>query len=246
MKIDRITFSCNEKDEYKRFWNPLSKYLHKKFGLKSALLFVGKDKNGLSEKYGDVHHIYCGYHIPTYIPAIWGYFYVTSFYSEEVCMTSGIDMPITNLDYFNNKIKNFHKEFSYVVMNATGYSTIENVLAGKNTVPSYYHVAKGKLFKQILNFEDDFKAEINKFNSLDYSSKYNGYSHNPASFLSEASVNNGGKWCLDEMYSSDMIISHHKNTNHVKLLSMDDCNNYYYHFHKPYPNENKIYEFLSV
>lgn len=245
MKIDRITFSCNEKNEYARFWNPISKFLKKKFGLNSSLLYVGKEKKDISDEYGDVHHIYCGDSIPTYIPAIWGYFYVASFYPEEVCMTSGIDMPILNLDYFNEKISRFDEDSSYIVMNATGYGSLDEFLSGKNTVPSYYHVAKGKTFSKVLNFDSDFKKEIHKFNSLDYSSRYNGYSHNPAMFLWETSVENGGKWCLDEMYSSDLIRSYGKEKNKVELLSMHDCGSCYHHFHKPYPSMEEISKILS-
>ena len=232
MKIDMITFSVNEKDEYTRFWKPISKFLKTELNLNSAILYTGKEDIELSEEYGDVHRIYCGDDIPTYLSAIWGYFWVSSFYPDKTCMTSGMDMCILDIDYFNNKIESFD-ESSYVVMNATGYNPINSFWDGTSTVPSYYHVAKGSTFKEVLQFDDSFKDEIKKFNSLDYSNKYNGYSDNPASFLKEVSVESGGKWCLDEMYSSDMIREYR---GQVKLLSMagDRAD---IHFPKPYPRQ---------
>ena len=243
MKIDMITFSVNEKNEYTRFWNPISKFLKTKLNVDSAVLYTGKEDINLSEEYGDVHKIYCGDDIPTYLSSIWGYFWISSLYPDKTCMTSGIDMCILDLDYFNKQIESFD-DSSYVVMNADGYNPVSNFKNGTSTVPSYYHVAKGQTFKNILQFESDFVDEINKFNSLDYSNRYNGYSDNTSSFLKETSVENGGKWCLDEMYSSDMIRDY-KNKESIKLLSMSNSGNVDYHFHKPYPPEEALEETIN-
>lgn len=251
MKLDIVTFSVNERDDYVRFWGPQSKYTKEKLGLHPVLLYCGKDDIDLDEEYGDVHRIYCGDDIPTYLPSTWGYFWVSSLYPDRTCITSGIDMFIVDVDYFNSKIESFDEE-SYVVMNATGYNPLDKFYAWESTVPSYYHVAKGSTFKSLLDFDDSFVDEIVKYDSLDYSKSINGYSDHV--FVDEASVYNGGKWCTDELYSSDMLLSHIKNKNeNIKLLSMDDTqwrinnpNSPFYHFHKPYPTAEQIFEMVGV
>jgi hypothetical protein len=247
MKLDVVTFSVNEKDEYIRFWEPQSKFVKEKLNLHPVLLYCGKEDISLSEEYGDVHRIYCGDDIPTYLSSIWGYFWVTSLYPEQTCITSGIDMVIVDVDYFNDEIEKFD-DSSYVVMNATGYNPIEAVVRKESTVPSYYHVAKGSVFKKVLNFNDSFVDEIKKFDSLDYSKKYNGYANNPSPFLKEVSVENGGKWCLDEMYSSELIIDY-EDREIIKFLSMSGGSNrddLFYHFHKPYPSQEGIINHMGV
>jgi len=247
MKLDIVTFSVNERDDYVRFWGPQSKYTKEKLGLHPVLLYCGKDDIDLDEEYGDVHRIYCGDDIPTYLPSTWGYFWVSSLYPDRTCITSGMDMFIVDVDYFDSKIESFSDD-SYVVMNATGYNTLDSFYDSKSTLPSYYHIAKGSTFSNVLEFESSFVDEIHKYNSLDYSNRYNGYAENV--LVHEASVKNGGKWCLDEMYSSDKIRDYiNLSENSVGLLSMDDTsgpNSPFYHFHKPYPTEEKIFEMVGV
>jgi hypothetical protein len=263
MKIEVVTFSSNEKSEYTRFWEPMSKHLKNNLGLHPVLLYCGKDKtDDITDKYGDVHHIYCGEKYPTYIPSIWGYFWVTSLYPEKVCITSGIDMCIFDINYFNKRIENLIED-SYVVSNGNGYVQDETQFLRdpRTTAPSYYHIAKGKTFKQVLQFDDNFLKEVEKFNRLDYSNKYNGYSTNPASFLQEACVNNGGKWCLDEMYSSDLMKEYNKKTNKIVPQRMGDAPRYTLydthkiksiegqivdiHFGKPYSTKEQIDSFID-
>jgi hypothetical protein len=266
-----MTFSMNEKDEYTRFWEPLSKHVKQNLNLHPVLLYVGKEDISISEEYGDVHRIYCGDDIPTYIPSTWGWFWVSSQYPEKVCMQSGIDMAVINKDYFDNKIENLDDD-CYVVSRADSYTKPHDMEYWKrefNTFVSYYHIAKGKIFKEALDLMDDFVDEVQKINSIDYSNSPRddsvlgtGYSDNPNSFLSEACIHNGGKWCLDEIHSTHMLRKYKKNGGKVIEHSMSDCrildifppqtpkkmtSNWVdcVHFNKPYYNEDQINILLS-
>jgi len=226
MKLDIMTFSVNEKDEYTRFWDPLSEHVKKNLNLHPVLLYVGKDDIEFSEEYGDVHRIYCGDDIPTYIPSTWGWFWIASQYPEKTCMQSGIDMVVTNKDYFNDKIKDLDDD-CYVVSNADSYTTPNDFDYWRqqyNTFTSYYHIAKGKIFKEALDLEDDFVEEVKKLNSCDYSSV--GYSDNPSPFLQETCSNNGGKWCLDEIHSTELLRRYSHNGGKVVSHSMSSAHRF--------------------
>ena len=265
MKIDMMTFSVNEKDEYVRFWEPLSKYIKVNLILHPVLLYVGKKEMNFSEEFGDVHKIYCGDDIPTYIPSTWGWFWIASQYPDKISMQSGIDMVVTNIDYFNNKIENLSDD-CYVVSNADGYSSPGDLEYWKkpyNTFPSYYHIAKGNIFKEGLELLDDFVEEVKKINRIDYSDKGRGYSDNQASFLSETCVTNNGKWCLDELHSTEQLRKYKNNGGNVVTHSMSDARRLTipsshvvtsrvpsnlddFHFGKPYPTQDQIERFLNL
>tara|TARA_B100001094_G_scaffold326428_1_gene382566 strand:- start:14641 stop:15438 length:798 start_codon:yes stop_codon:yes gene_type:complete len=265
MKLDIMTFSVNEKDEYVRYWEPLSQHIKQYLNLHPVLLYVGKEDLSLSEEYGDVHRIYCGDDIPTYIPSTWGWFWIASQYPDKTCMQSGIDMVVMNKYYFDQKIKDLDDD-CYVVSNADGYTSPEDLDYWKqpyNTFPSYYHIAKGKIFKEALDLMDDFKEEVEKINKIDYSDKGRGYSDNPSPFLTETCVKNNGKWCLDELHSTELLRNYSNQGGKVITHSMSKAsrltipsnavvNNTVpsglddFHFGKPYPSQEEIKRFLRL
>ena len=79
-----------------------------------------------------------------------------------------------------------------------------------NTVPACYHVALGKIFKKVYSFESDFYEEMKRYKMTDYSNKTK-YAYNPQEHLKMSSVENGGNWAQDEIWSTDMLRKYHEN-----------------------------------
>ena len=58
MKIDKILFVSDNNINYLSFWNSISEYYFKRFGIESKLFFIGEKNEDnlqyLSEQFGEV------------------------------------------------------------------------------------------------------------------------------------------------------------------------------------------------
>lgn len=205
MKIDIVTFSCNDSPIYYEFWNPISKYWKEKMGMHPVLLYCGDIDLDLSEEHGDVFRFDSRDDIPGYVAGCWGRFWLTQKYPDKVCMTGDIDMIPLNKSYFTDDLERYDR-LDYVHLNADGYyhNNFDHWKTPYNSLTAYYHVATGKVFNDVYSFELDFYDEMKRYIETDYSGKTN-YAFNPESHLKHASAENGGKWCQDEIWSTDLL-----------------------------------------
>ena len=167
MKINRVILVSNNNPLYMDFWNNLSFTYKEKFGINPTLIFFGsKDdvvKNGLSEKYGNII-------IQNKIDGLpewqytWALFYYTKFYKEDTCVIMGIDQIPLGTYFLKDLISEINDE-KYVMLIDNHY-TYHKMTPHKwdsgGYSPSGYHIAKGKTFDEIYNFEDTFEGEILK------------------------------------------------------------------------------------
>ena len=188
MNIDRVILGLNNNKTYTGFWNPISYIWKTQYNITPTLMFVGTEKqikeNNLSNKYGDI----------IVLPIInevvvnpnrdwsttWAFFYGTTLFSDDICMICGIDQcPLSNI--FKDLVEEYADD-KYVVTFSDAYLT-------GVTFPSSHHVAKGALFKEILEIDDDWELELKKIFSLKHT----------------YDLPDNDFWCLDEVHSSAML-----------------------------------------
>ena len=208
MKINRAIFCLNDNPLYVGFWNAFSRVWKLKYDIQPTLIYVGDSEeiqyNELSDEYGD---IVC---LPVIDEVVvdrnmdwsvtWGLFYGASLFKDDVCITSGIDqLPLS--DRFFKFLE--HSEISddaYVVGLAGAYLDLPDIY------PSSYHIARGDVYKQIFDIDDDWSTEVKKVFSRRLE-----YPRLPENF-----------WALDEAYSSDVI-----NNSNDNILFMNMFHDYF-------------------
>jgi len=193
MKIDRIIFCLNNNKLYTDFWNPFSEVWRRRFDMVPTLMFVGTQEelnsSNLSTKWGEI------YRLDPIKSAIvdpnmdwsttWAFFYGPTMFSDDVCLTMGIDqLSLTS------RIFNFLQESEaltddkYIIAMADAY---KNFLP--DVYPSGWHIAKGSTYKKILGIDDSWETEVKKVFTY-----RNDYPTLPSNY-----------WALDELHSSKII-----------------------------------------
>ena len=178
MKIDKILFVSDSNLNYLSFWESISRYYKKRFGLDSKLFFIGEvndeTKPFLTEEYGEVEVIAPIKDIPIIIQTLWGKFWFTQTEPETTWLIGDIDLYLLNKDYFEDCMKRIPSE-SYGHINANGYKDgnwWERPLTG---IPGYFHCAKGSKFKEFLGLSDTLEEDCKYIiESKRYGILYNG------------------------------------------------------------------------
>jgi hypothetical protein len=198
-KIDRAILVLSDNPLYEGFWEYSSKFWANKFGIKPTLFFYGEEKRIKVDKtIGEV------YNLP-FVESVcvnpnrdwtctWGLFYGASMFPDETCITCGLDQAFLS-DKFFKEISGYDFEKDYVVGLSDAYNRDDWLV-------SSHHVAKGRIFKEALSIDGDWKTEVEKvFSSRHkYGDMYGG----------------GDFWGLDELYSSEKLTAYpnlkkHKN-----------------------------------
>ena len=216
MKPDIVTFSCNALPMYSDFWNPISKFWKTKFGIHPVLAYCGKEHISLSEEYGTVHRLSPVEGVPEYLSATWARFWITKLYSDKICLTGDIDMIPLSVGFFDPRIKDVPNDV-YVHINGDAYCPGDYNYWKRpyNTLIAHDHLARGDVFHKVYSFEETFEDEMRKYAAVDYSEKIRecaegkGYANHTEEHLLHASGDAGGKWCHDELYSTDKLRQYH-------------------------------------
>jgi hypothetical protein len=199
MKIDRVILASNENINYYPFWNPLSKVYKENFKIHPTLIWFGEesdiDRLDLSKEYGDI--IVCKHNEKYRIgwQTTWSLFYHTKFFLDETITIMGIDqVPLSNM-FLDEMIKDSNDD-EYVMLIDDAYKPIywENV---NGTSPSAYHIAKGKTFNDVYQFEDSFEMEVEKVYNTPVERDYDPRD----AFWASGEE----KWGMDESYTSKKL-----------------------------------------
>lgn len=247
--LDRVILVLSDNLLYEGFWEYSSKFWKNKFGVIPTLFFYGDQKNiKIDRSIGEIYDL--PFIEETCVnrnrdwACTWGLFYGASLFDNQICMTCGIDQaPLS--DSFFKAINHYNYDIDYVVGLSEAYNNDKWYV-------SSHHVAKGKIFKEALNIDDDWETELKKVfsNRFKYGEMYGG----------------GDFWGLDELYSSEILNNYQhlkKHNGFYKFLyenridrgynltvSIDKLKNGgYSEIHSPRPYENyadfleKIYNF---
>lgn len=199
MKIDKVLMSCDD-SHYQYFWPVVSTVCRKVLGITPVLIRIGdEDTDFYSDGYGLVKHIKKVDNIPTSTQAQFGRVFGVKYFPEEICLISDIDMMLLSKKYFVDDLKDFDDD-SYIILSSDGYDKSRKECEGlfdSEVYPMCYHAAKGKLFREVMEIDDEFGDFMNK--------------------IVEFKVENEKDWFLDELYVSKMINSKIDIHNFIKL-----------------------------
>jgi len=210
MKIDKILFVSDSNLNYLSFWNSISKYYKNRFNLDCKLFYIGEkneeNEKYLSEDFGEVEIVKPIENIPIIIQALWGKFWFTQTEPETTWLIGDIDLYLLNKKYFEDCMSKIPQE-SYGHINANGYKAgnwWENTLAG---IPGYFHCAKGKKFKEYLEFTDSFERDcLYIYESKKYGILYNGIIRNEESAPQRVKdKENYGFICCEENLTTERL-----------------------------------------
>ena len=193
MKVDRVILVTNNNPLYYDFWNNISYTYKVKFGITPTLVFFGKkeelDLLNLSTEYGNILTQDKIENIPDW-QYTWALFYFTKFYPNETCAVMGIDqIPLGT--YFLKDSIDIIDDNNYVMLIDNFYKFTRqhpNKWDEGGFSPSGYHIAKGKTFNDIYEFEDTFEKEIHKVHNLKINTMW------------------GDQWGTDEAYSCNKLM----------------------------------------
>lgn len=212
MKIDKVILATDSNPTYFQFWNPMSKVWKTKFNIDPVLIVIGDNNNlNLSEEYGSIILQKPVNNIPTAWTTTWSLFYFTKFFQDETCLIMGIDQLPMSKDFFVDKIKDINED-SYVMYISDAYGDKDEWKKETNDktrgrFPTAYHLAKGKIFNEIYQFEKTFEDEILKLNTTEN--------------LDYTNYNNFVKWGIDESYASLKLRSYYKNNKDNKIVTLN-------------------------
>jgi hypothetical protein len=158
MKIDYVIVSTDDNSLYSEFWEPVKKLWFNLVGIKPLLVKIS-DNNDVVE-YDDcvIHNFKKIDGINTGFQSQIARMYVTKFYQNSVCLTSDIDMLPLCKNYFVNDIEDIDND-NLVIFSSDAYQ-------GVVRYPICYNAAKGKVFNDIMKFEDTFEEYCIKLNDM--------------------------------------------------------------------------------
>jgi hypothetical protein len=210
MQIELAIFSCNSIPMYSDFWEPISKFWKTRFGIHPVLLYCDDNQIPLSDRYGDVHRFPSVKGVPDYMSATWGRFWLTKMYPDKTCIIGDIDLIPISPEFFDPRLKDIADDvYVHINSDANSHGDFDYWKRPYNVLCATGNIAKGSTFLKVYSFEDSFEDEMRKFAEIDYSDKSRdsvtmySYLHEP--HLRHASVDMGGKWSQDEIYSTDML-----------------------------------------
>jgi len=148
MKPDLAIHSSDSNPYYLDFWPLVSRIWKLKFGITPLLVYIDDNHDiPIDETYGIVIKMKPIPDIPKYLQCLWVRYWIPSQYPNKISILSDIDMFPISKRYFLSRILSFPDDV-YVHLNPA------------STFPSCYHIAKGSLFKKVLDLPDKWEDSI--------------------------------------------------------------------------------------
>lgn len=186
MKLDLVIHSSNSNPLYLDFWPLVSKVWSVRFGLRPLLVYIDEDHSiPIDTTYGDVLKMKPVPDVPVYLQCLWVRYWIPSQFPDRICMISDIDMFPISKRYFIDTLAPI-PDTKYVHLHAS-----------PNYLPSCYHVATGRLFKEVLNLHDSWEDSIRMLHARAVApNAYNA----TIPFLQDKP-----QWGVDEEYATECV-----------------------------------------
>jgi hypothetical protein len=161
MNVKYVIFSCDKNPMYYDFWKYSSMVISNKLGLIPILFMIDDyDTNLIPSEYGFIKRIKQIDNISTSFQSQVVRMFGTQYFPNDVCIISDIDMFMFNKHYFVEQLKHYN-ENDFIVMSSDAYGNIPRY-------PMCYNIAKGSIFKEYLNIEEDFDIFCRKIYQTGY------------------------------------------------------------------------------
>lgn len=171
MKLEKIIFAIDNNPEYSGFWEINSEICKKNLGVTPVLFKIGDTESDFYEDdFGIVKEVKAIKGIDTGFQAQIYRMYGTKYFTNEIVMTSDIDMLLFNRNYINSQIDSI-SDSDLVIFNSDAYDKNRpeciGIYSGPDRYPICYVVGKGSTFNQIINTNVDFNDYCNRLLQLD-------------------------------------------------------------------------------
>lgn len=229
MKLDLAIHSSDSNPLYLDFWPLVSRMWKQHIGVDPVLIYIDENQSiSIDETYGKVIRMKPIPGVPVYLQCLWVRYWYPSQHPDKVSIICDIDMFPISKRYFLEQIKDV-SDSKYVHLNPIKGAPL----------PSCYHVAKGYLFKKVLQLPDSWEQSIREL----FSSKLGSTHYAFKGF---------DKWGADESYATQKLneypqkdIFHFIKRNHRRIdrshweYTIEDIKNDIYadsHSIRPYSN----------
>ena len=185
--VDRVILCWDGNPGYKDFWENLSPIYKDIFNIHPTLFFMGSEeqmkKCNLVEGATDRHDIFRLKNVtevnremfndglywgratfPRNWSTTWAIFYGASLFPEDVCATSGLDSVLLSdrfFDFIRDDMQPKEDDWVKDKMVIPLGDAYDNGRFS-NTFPTSHVTAKGRIFKQLCQIDDDWETEIKK------------------------------------------------------------------------------------
>ena len=150
MEVTNAVVASDANPFYLDFWPLVSKLWTTKIGINPVLCHVagaGTDLPKKYKKYGEIVEFEPVDDIPLAFQSQWARFFQAAKFKDEVTIVSDIDMLPLSPYYFSRQLAGVPDHF-YVHLNPC--------VDTYGHLPVCYHVAKGRLFKEVLEIADSW------------------------------------------------------------------------------------------
>lgn len=185
MKVDLAIHSSDSNPLYLDFWPLVSRMWKEHLGVTPVLIYIDENQSiPIDETYGSVVRMKPVPGIPIYMQCLWVRYWYPSQHPDKVSILCDIDMFPISKKYFVEQIKDV-PDTKYVHLNPLQ-------IKGDYFFPSCYHIARGSLFKSVLQLPNSWEASIQAV----WESKL-GYTHEVFSGVQY--------WGADELYATQKL-----------------------------------------
>jgi hypothetical protein len=160
MKIDYSIVSSNETPLYKNFWELTKLFWNKHIGIKPILCLIDDQEKIENSDDCIIHYIKKIPNIDSGFQAQIARMYVTKYYSEQICLTSDIDMFPISKKYFLETTKPYSDD-SIVIFSSDAYKN-------QSRYPICYNAAKGSFFYNLLDLNCSFNEYCERLLSFGF------------------------------------------------------------------------------
>ena len=158
MRIRHSIVSCDANPFYRDFWPLVSKLWKTRLGITPVLCYVDKyDDPSISRTYGQVVRYDPLDDIPLSFQTQWVRFFHATQYGQEVAVISDIDMLPLSHYYFVEQIAD---------IDVNRYVHLNDCIDTYGHLPACYHVAKGNVFKKVLDAGESWHESCARVFSL--------------------------------------------------------------------------------
>jgi hypothetical protein len=188
MKIKYAVMGSDLNPLYYDFWPIISKTWREVFNIIPVLgLICDEDSDFIEDQYGIIKKFKSMDGIDIGLQSQIVRFYLPSIL-DDISITSDIDMLPLSKHYFIDNVCDFN-EFNFYVMTSDNPECLRN-----KEYQMCYNIANPKMFKDVLDIDDDWGSFVNKLKNLNYG------------------------WTTDQRYLYDRVNSY-KNKNNIVLMN---------------------------